>query len=105
MKLYKPDPNPPCKPKECQNCGGVVDGERTEGWWLERDNWQNPNTHILFCITCCIEKMNEWPNYPDIEDRREVFVELTGERRPVQQTQSPDVTEADVAPKSKERSE
>jgi hypothetical protein len=66
VRLYTPDPNPPAEPKECQHCGELVDGDTTEGWWLERENWQNPNDFVLFCLDCCVTKMNEWTNHEDV---------------------------------------
>lgn len=71
-RSYTPRPNPPCKPKRCQECGNRVDGVETEGWWLERENWQSPNDYVLFCLTCCVNKMNDWQNHPDVATEREV---------------------------------
>lgn len=71
VKRFRPSPNPPAEPKECQACGKLIDGEETDGWWLERKNWQNPNEYILFCMKCCVEKMNNWPNYQDVGNQWE----------------------------------
>jgi|GEM_PF-1185480 hypothetical protein len=67
MRCYWPEPNPPCKPKVCLECETRIDGDETEGYWLERKNWQNPNTYHLFCLDCCAEKMTEWSNHPDVD--------------------------------------
>ena len=68
---YVPDPNPPAEPKQCQRCGTFVDARKTDGWWLEREHWQSPNDHVLFCMSCCVAKMNEWPNHPDVKTKQE----------------------------------
>lgn len=70
-KRYRPDPNPPAEPKECQECGTIVDGEETNGWWLERENHQRTNYFVLFCMKCCVQKMNVWRNYPDVGNQWE----------------------------------
>lgn len=78
MRLYWPDPNPPCKPKNCLECEIRIDGNEIEGIWLEKYNHQNPNTYHLFCLDCCVEKMNEWGNYPNVENvemAREILYE------------------------------
>lgn len=67
MRLYWPNPNPPCKPKTCTECEIQIDGDEIEGWWLEREHWQGPNTHHLLCLECCVEKMNDWSNHPDVD--------------------------------------
>lgn len=69
--IYTPDPNPPGEPKECQRCGELVDGEVIEGWWLERRNWQNPNEYVLYCMGCCVEKMNKWENHSNVANEQE----------------------------------
>ena len=71
MDLFRPSPNPPGKPKACQSCGALVDGSETTGWWLERENWQSTNEYVLFCMSCCVEKMNESPIHPNVDDEQE----------------------------------
>ncbi len=71
MKLYWPSPNPPCKPKGRTHRGKLIDGDEIEGWWVERENWQGPNTYHLFCLTCCVEKMPEWSNRPNVDTEGE----------------------------------
>lgn len=66
MDPYFPSPNPPCVPKPCQRCGTGVDGDETEGWWLEREVWQGPNYHQLLCLSCCVPVMNEESIHPDV---------------------------------------
>lgn len=68
MRLYWPEPNPPCKPKECIECETLIDGDEIEGYWLERENHQDYNTYHLFCLDCCTEKMDGWSNYPNVPD-------------------------------------
>ena len=70
--LYHPSPNPPFDPKPCQDCGTLVDGQKRTGWWLERECWQSPNKYELYCISCCVEKMASWPNYPDVDTEHDV---------------------------------
>ena len=56
--LYRPSPNPPFEPKPCQGCGSLVDGEETNGWWLEKECWQSPNRYELFCVSCCVDRLD-----------------------------------------------
>lgn len=78
MRLYWPDPNPPGKPKACTECGTKVDGTETKGWWLEKENHHDHNTYHLFCLQCCVRKMNEWPNHADVSDAEAVERRLYG---------------------------
>ncbi|ADB59335.1 hypothetical protein Htur_0437 [Haloterrigena turkmenica DSM 5511] len=78
MRLYWPSPNPPGEPKACLECETLVDGSETEGWWLERETCQNPNTYHLFCLSCCVEKMNEWSNHPSVDDEEAAKKHLYG---------------------------
>lgn len=71
MDPYFPEPNPPCKPKPCQVCETAIDGDRTEGWWLERETWRGPNYYQLLCLSCCVEKMNEESIHPDVAHETE----------------------------------
>lgn len=68
MRLYWPRPNPPAESKECTECGTVINGDETKGWWLEKENHHDHNTYHLFCLPCCVEKMNEWPSYENVSD-------------------------------------
>ncbi|NKE37170.1 hypothetical protein GWG54_15335 [Natronococcus sp. JC468] len=72
MDPYFPSPNPPCAPKPCQRCGTRVDGEETEGWWLERERWQSPNCYQLLCLSCCVDAMNEESGQPNVADETEL---------------------------------
>lgn len=72
MQLYWPKPTAPGETHDCLDCGVEVDGETIEGVWLERENWQAPNTHELYCLTCCVEKMNDWPNQPNVAHEADV---------------------------------
>jgi hypothetical protein len=71
MDPYFPSPNPPGAPKRCRCCESLIDGDETEGWWLERETWQGPNYFQLLCLRCCVEAMNEERGYPDVAHERE----------------------------------
>lgn len=71
MDPYFPSPNPPFEPKQCQQCEVCIDGEETDGWWLERECWQGPNYYQLLCLSCCVETMNEEVIYPDVAHESE----------------------------------
>ncbi|WP_306057943.1 hypothetical protein [Natronococcus wangiae] len=71
MDPYFPNPNPPGKPKPCQVCGKRIDGDETEGWWLERNNWHDPNYYQLLCLSCCVDAMNEDAIHPDVAHETE----------------------------------
>ncbi|WP_265110876.1 hypothetical protein [Halosolutus halophilus] len=73
MQLYWPEPTSPGEIYDCLECGTAIDGVTVEGFWLERENWQAPNTHELYCCACCVEKMNAWPNQPDVDDEADVL--------------------------------
>ena len=77
MQLYWPKPTPPGHPNDCQHCGIEIDGDEVEGFWLECKNWQAPNTHHLYCLSCCVEKMNDWSNQPDVDDEADVKAALS----------------------------
>ncbi|TYL36561.1 hypothetical protein CV102_22270 [Natronococcus pandeyae] len=72
MDPYFPNPNPPCHPKPCQLCEIPVDGDETEGWWLERKTEQGLRYYQLLCLSCCVNKMNEEPIHPDVSDESDV---------------------------------
>jgi hypothetical protein len=62
MQLYWPRPTPPGMPNDCWQCGAEIDGEEIKGLWLERKHWQNPNTHELTCLSCCVDELNASSN-------------------------------------------
>jgi hypothetical protein len=66
MSSYFPRPNPPFQPKECQECGELIDGEETEGWWLEHRSDYGEQYHLLMCIQCTCDRMHMLPHYPDV---------------------------------------
>lgn len=68
MQLYWPRPTPPGVPNECYQCGTEIDGDEVSGIWLEREQWQKPNTHELTCLSCCAEELNESSNQLDLTD-------------------------------------
>lgn len=72
MDLYRPKPTAPGDSYDCLGCGTEIDGCATEGFWLERDRWQAPNTYELYCLSCCVETMTDWPNHPDVDDEAAV---------------------------------
>ena len=72
MQLYWPRPTPPGVPNNCFHCEVEIDGEDVKGIWLERERWQNPNTHELTCLSCCVEEVNESTNRPDTVDETDV---------------------------------
>ena len=53
-------------------CEATIDGGTVEGFWLERERWQAPNTYELYCLSCCVEMMTAWSNYPDVADEADV---------------------------------
>ncbi|WP_265111026.1 hypothetical protein [Halosolutus halophilus] len=80
MQPYRPPPMPPGHPNERLQCENDIDGDEVEGFWLERENWQSPNTHELYCLACRIEKLNEWANQPDVADEADVKAHLSRRR-------------------------
>ena len=76
MQLYWPTPTPPGHPNECLGCESMIDGNKVEGFWLEHKHWQAPNTYELYCLACCVEKMNAWTNQPNVVDEADVKAHL-----------------------------
>lgn len=77
MQLYWPQPTPPGVPNNCFQCGVEIDGGDVEGIWLERERWQNPNTHELTCLSCCIDELNEETTQLNGTDADEITANLS----------------------------
>lgn len=59
MQQYRPPPTPPGQPNDCLGCGTEINGDTVEGIWVERDHWQAPTTYELYCLSCCVDQLNE----------------------------------------------
>lgn len=77
MQLYWPKPTPPGQPNDCFGCAIEIDGIDVDGFWLERECWQAPNRHELYCLACCVDKMNDWANQADVVDEADVKAQLS----------------------------
>ena len=72
MATYFPEPNPPFQSKECQECGKLIDGEQTDGWWLEHRSDHGERYYLLLCLHCTCDRMYMLPHHPDVMNVSEV---------------------------------